>query len=263
MMLRLDWTSYDAAAFACRHWHYSRSVPASRLMVVGVWEDGDFKGVVTFSRGATPRIGTPYGLGPTTICELTRVALRDHATPVSRIVAIGLRLLRKRCPGLRLVISYAASERGHHGGIYQAGGWVYVGTIASHGFILKGDFVHARSVGSKYGTGAARLEWLRANVDPEAEKVTGLVRHKYLMPLDDEMREQIGPQALPYPKRVKQAMAGHPPAQRRGSSDPRAPVSDKTYARAKAEAHPPQAGHRKPRTPTDQRSRARARSNPS
>jgi hypothetical protein len=197
--LRLDWAGHDAAAYACRHWHYSRAVPAGRLIVVGVWEGRAFKGVVIFSRGATPRIGSPYGLTQFEVCELTRIALREHTAPVSRIVAIALRMLRKKCPGLRLVISYAAGERGHHGGVYQAGGWIYEGAKDTYAIEVHGHLRHGRSVGSRYGR--HDIEWLRANVDPDAKTVRGLVRHKYLMPLDEKMRVAVARLATPYPKK--------------------------------------------------------------
>tara|TARA_R110002050_G_scaffold237477_3_gene373386 strand:- start:493 stop:735 length:243 start_codon:yes stop_codon:yes gene_type:complete len=49
-------------------------------------------------------------------------------------------------------------------------------------------------------------------------------KHRYLMPLDKEMAEQIKPLAKPYPKREKQAMASFPEAQRQGSTDLYAPI---------------------------------------
>lgn len=69
-------------------------------------------------------------------------------------MAIALKMLRRRCPGLRLVVSYAAGEQGHHGGIYQAGGWTYAGPMDSHGFKVKGRFVHSKSIHSRYGHGS-------------------------------------------------------------------------------------------------------------
>lgn len=199
-VLRLDWATFEAANYACLHWHYSGTMPAGRTIKFGVWEDTTFKGVVIFSRGATVSIGKPYGLKQTEICELTRVALRAHDAPVSRVVAIALRLLKKNSPGLRLVISYAAGERNHHGGIYQAGGWIYEAANDSYSLRLHGKAMHARSVSSRYGR--ADLDWLRKNVDPKAERITGLVRHKYLMPLDTAMRVQVLQLAKPYPKRA-------------------------------------------------------------
>lgn len=203
MALHLAWATYEAALYACQAWHYSRSVPAGRLVKVGVWEDDSFRGVVIFSRGSTPRIGTPYGLTQTQVCELTRVALREHAAPVSRIIAIALRMLRAHSPGLRLVVSYAAGEQGHYGGIYQAGGWLYEGAVDSHAIRLHGKLMHARTISSRYGR--ADSAWLKANVDPSAETVRGLVRHKYLKALDEDTRRKIAHLAKPYPKKKMHA----------------------------------------------------------
>tara|TARA_Y100000310_G_scaffold30028_1_gene28559 strand:+ start:26 stop:454 length:429 start_codon:yes stop_codon:yes gene_type:complete len=62
----------------------------------------------------------------------------------------------------------------------------------------------------------------KKSVPPGAELVGTPGKHRYLMPLDDEMRHRIEPLRKPYPKREKQAMAG-PPAQRRCSADLPAP----------------------------------------
>jgi hypothetical protein len=128
MNLKIDFCSHDAAKYACLNWHYSRSIPACKLFKLGVWEDEKFIGAVIFSRGASPFLLKKYDLKQTEGCELTRVALKEHQTPVSRIVAIAIKILKKKNPGLRIIISFADPERGHHGGIYQAGGWIYTGT---------------------------------------------------------------------------------------------------------------------------------------
>ncbi|MFE9277177.1 Mom family adenine methylcarbamoylation protein [Paenibacillus glucanolyticus] len=59
--LRVDWATHEAAKFSCENFHYSRSLPAGKSVKVGAWEDGQFIGVVIFSRGATQNIGSPYG----------------------------------------------------------------------------------------------------------------------------------------------------------------------------------------------------------
>lgn len=210
MRARLAWVEWTTIVYACRHWHYAGQVPAGRLMGLGVWEGERFVGVIVFGRGSTPNIGKPYGLEQGAVCELVRVALRDHVTPVSRMLAVGMKLLKRRCPGLRLIISYAAAEEGHYGGIYQAGGWFYEGPMDSHRFEVRGKIVHPRSLGSKYGR--HDIEFLRKMVDPDVRVLRGLVRHKYLMPLDAGMQLVAEGKAKPYPKkselRAKQAMAG-------------------------------------------------------
>src|SRR5687767_9189250 len=94
--LRADWCSHSAALFACRCWHYSRSLPAGKLVKVGYWVCGAFVGAIIFSRGNTPHIGGPFGLTQDQVVELTRVALGAHDTPTSRFVAVALSFLRKQ-----------------------------------------------------------------------------------------------------------------------------------------------------------------------
>lgn len=218
--LRLDWCSHDAAKYACEKWHYSKCMPAGKLVKIGVWENKIFIGTVIFGRGANNNIGGPYGLEQTEICELVRVALRGHQTPVSRIIAISIKLLRKQSPGLRLILSYADPSQGHHGGIYQAGGWLCAGRTPGGTHMLQmpdGTILHKRSVTAKYGHADSKVLGGKY-VYPEK-------KHVYLMPLDDEMRSKISGLAKPYPKRAKQAMAEDPSAQRQSITDPHAPIS--------------------------------------
>lgn len=174
-------------------------MPAGKTVKVGVWEDEQFIGCVIFSIGSNRNIGSPYGLTQQEICELTRVALKKHKTPVSQILAKSIKMLKRQSPGLRLIISFADETQGHLGGIYQATNWIYVGEFAqSAGVRIKGKIVHRRTLNSRYGT--STVEWLRKHVDPRAAAVQGKPKHKYLMPLDRQMRKQVAPLSLPYPK---------------------------------------------------------------
>lgn len=223
--LRLDWCDHAAAKYAVQRWHYSRAMPGGKLSKVGVWEGGEFVGVVIFGRGATPHIGSPYGLPQTQICELVRVALRRHQWPVSRILAIAVRMLKRANPGLRLIVSFADTKQGHHGGIYQAAGWTYAGSSGQRRLRVHGRVVHPRSMGSKYGVGGQSIAWLRANVDAHAEDIRDPDKHRYLMPLDADMRRQIAALAQPYPKRPKHSQddaAATPGRRGHGSSPTRA-----------------------------------------
>lgn len=131
--LKLDWCSYEAARTACLRWHYSRSTPTAKTVKIGVWERGVFKGAIIYGLGSNQHLGTAFGLTMFQACELCRVALDRHDTPVSRIVAISLKMLKKQSPGVRLVVSYADCDQDHHGGIYAAGNWVYVGRVQEEG----------------------------------------------------------------------------------------------------------------------------------
>ena len=218
--LRVDWATHEAAKFAVLNWHYSKSMPVGKIVKVGAWESGKFIGVVLFAYGANNNIGKPFGLPQTSCCELVRVALHKHTTPVSQIVAQALRLLKRANPGIRLVISYADTQQGHHGGIYQAGNWLFTGTSdGATQYVLDGRVVHSMQIQTYIRAGKLKS---RAGL----ETVTAGDKHKYLMPLDDDMRKQIAHLAKPYPKRVKQATTDDQLAGRQGRTDPHAPNTE-------------------------------------
>jgi hypothetical protein len=172
---------------------------------IGAWEDGQFIGVVLFAWGMNRNLGSPYNLEMTQCCELVRVAMTRHKTEVSRVVSIALRFLKKHSSGLRLVVSFADPEAGHHGGIYQAGNWVYTGKTAE-GFEWR---VGERRLNKRAFTG---IQFGKAgsvaDVPSGARKVITQGKHRYLMPLDDAMRLQIEPLRKPYPKRAGSAGSG-------------------------------------------------------
>lgn len=203
MNLRVDWASHEAVKFACLNWHYSKSVPAGKTVKIGSWENGKFVGAIVYSRGATPHIASPFGLTQNDVCELTRVAFGMHRTPISKSLALSIRFLRKHCPGVRLIVSFSDADQNHHGGIYQATNWLYAG-ISNAGqrgaFVVHGKKIHPRSIGAMGGIQS--IEWIRKHMDPNATEFITVGKHKYLFPLDDEIRTMIEPLRKPYPKRA-------------------------------------------------------------
>ena len=201
--LKLDWCSHEAAKYACVHWHYSKSIPAPPYNFVGVWENSKFIGVVIFSRGANNNLAKPYGLKIEEACELTRIALTKHITPVSRIMAIAFKFLKKQSPLLKLCVSYADPNNGHHGGIYQATNWIYTGkTPKDYKYKdKKGRIWHRKQV-SVSGLRKEFGEIRKVAKFSDCERIPLEGKHRYLMPLTEEMREKVLPLAKPYPKRV-------------------------------------------------------------
>ena len=196
--LRIDWCGYEAAKYAVQHWHYSRSLPCSKTARLGVWEDDKFIGTVVFAWGANRHLAGEYKLKMTECAELCRVALDDHATPVSRILSIAVKMLKREMSGIRLIVSYADLNQGHQGKIYQASNWVFVSETGHEaGIMLNGKLTHRRTINSKYGT--STIEWLHEHVDSSARRVEGKPKFKYLLPLDDEMAERIKPLSKSYP----------------------------------------------------------------
>ncbi len=198
MNLHLDWASYTAAKYACENWHYSECMPSGKLVKIGVWEDEKFVGVIIFGLGATPNLCKPYGLNQQQCCELVRIALKKHQSPVSRIMAISIKILKNFCPGLKLIVSFADANRSHHGGIYQAANWIYAGMTNGDIFYKKdGKLHHGRSLVAKYGSRKSEDAIKRG-----FEIVYPLGKHRYLMPLTSEISDRIKKLSKPYPKRV-------------------------------------------------------------
>lgn len=200
--LKIDWATHAAAKHAVESWHYSHCMPAGKLVKVGVWECRKFIGVVIFGRGANNNIGSPYKLSQTEACELVRIALKSHKTTVSRICSLAFKFLRSSNPKLRLIISYADPGQGHHGGVYQAGNWVYCGLSArSLKVWYRGKWSHKKTVDDS-GVDQTNLRKKRAEG-----------KHTYLMPLDKEMRKKILLLAKPYPKRASSETSDTPDLQ--------------------------------------------------
>lgn len=204
--LRVAWTTHQAARFAVEHYHYSAVLPTPPLLPIGAWEDEAFIGAVIYSRGAASNIGKPFGLSQQEVCELTRVALTTHHAPVTQILADSVRLLRASNPGLRLIVSYADPNQGHHGGIYQAANWLYLG----QGKPLKryrskdGRLWHSRMI-SASGWQKVYGEYRPVHRFRDCEAIVEEGKHKYVLPLDRGMRRQILPLAQEYPGRVVSA----------------------------------------------------------
>jgi hypothetical protein len=200
--LKLDWCTHQAAKYACEHWHYSKTMPVHPIVAIGVWEDTKYIGCVLFYRGASSNLLNPYGLKNIEGCELTRVALDKHLCPVSRIVAIAIKMLHKKDKGLRIIVSFADANHGHAGGIYQAGNWIFCGDSSnSKSFIDKaGKRWHTRQV----SVTGHRIQYGKSRPVPKPSDCAVIMeigKHRYLMPLDDAMRKQIEPLRKPYPKK--------------------------------------------------------------
>jgi hypothetical protein len=222
--LRVDWATHAAAKHAVENWHYSKVLPVPPLVKIGAWECGKFVGTVIFSRGANNNLLKPFGLGQTQGCELTRIALTSHTTPVSRIARMAMNFLKAKNDGLRLIVSFADPSEGHHGGVYQAGNWVYTGVQPQTTEFLAPDGKqwHGRMV-SKDGRVKVQGKYQPCWRTDQCTPVVKAGKHRYLMPLDAAMRESIMHLSKPYPKRVKQATTDDQSAGRRGGTDPHAP----------------------------------------
>ena len=201
--LKVDYCSRKAALYAVERWHYSKCLPGCDLVTIGVWENDKFIGAVIYGRGACPHLCEPYNLKPDQVCELTRVALNNHKTEVTKIISLSIKLLKRICPLLKLVISFADMNQDHVGTIYQAGNWIYSGISKSTPlFFYKGRWMHQRQLGSLKGMTSKTFKGRKKKIKDKL---------RYLMPLDKKIRKQVLKLALPYPKKCPSGVTvAHP-----------------------------------------------------
>lgn len=194
--LVLDWATHQSAKYACENWHYSRCIPVNKLLKIGVWEDDMFKGVIIYGLGTSAFSHIQYNLKREEVCELVRIALNSHYYPVSKMIATSFLFLKKKCPNIKLVTSFADPYQGHHGGIYQATNWIYAGNSAKvKEYFFNGRWRHVTDIYKRLSSD--EIKKLEVRDKPP--------KYKYLMPLDKKIRKQILPLSKPYPKRENNA----------------------------------------------------------
>lgn len=179
-----------AARHAVQKWHYSGTLPVGKTIKVGVWEEGRFIGCIIYARGANRNMGARIGLPDQRECvELARVALTDHQAPVSQIIALSFKELRAHNPGIRAVMSYADPQEGHHGGIYQAGGWTYIGPASKVEVpVIDGVKLHKKTAFHRYGTNSIpKLKAMGLNVTTFTEPA----KHTYAIGFDRQIRNRL------------------------------------------------------------------------
>lgn len=190
--LKLDWCNYKLAKYACENWHYSRSIPTPPYNMIGVWENGKYVGCIIFSRGANKDLGKPFGLKQIEVCELSRVALNNHVNTVTKMISIAIKLLLKRSPGIKLIISFADKNQNHEGVIYKAGNWIYLGKTSKSFLYIdeNGKKYHPRQVsptGLKIQYGNIR----KVPTPDSLNRIEQLPKYRFAYPVTKSMRQEL------------------------------------------------------------------------
>tara|TARA_R110001632_G_scaffold122305_1_gene234963 strand:+ start:8242 stop:8895 length:654 start_codon:yes stop_codon:yes gene_type:complete len=214
--LKLAWVDHSSAKKAVFRWHYSRRMPIGKLAKIGVFEDDKYIGCVIYGRGASPKVLQKEAnlKSNAEFVELVRVALDKHDNPVTKILAVSIKLLKKRNPNLKAIVSFADTKQGHLGKIYQAGNWIYtgLGSIGGNSYFVFGKETHQRTMGQIYlpqfqescrqGFEGTFHDWLVEYVDPNIRIIKTSPKFKYIYPLDNETRQVVLNHKKDYPKEI-------------------------------------------------------------
>lgn len=199
--MRLEIASTKAIKYACLNFHYAKAVPNVGLAFAVFNKKNEWCGVICYGVGATNNIASPYNLKQGEVIELLRMALNGKQESTTKAMAISLKLINNYAPNVKLVVSYADSEQGHYGTIYQATNWIYTGYSTDTNLIVNGERKHRRTLGSKFGTcSAEKIRQLGYDVQVYKTKP----KWKYIYPLTKELRKIYQSMGKPYPKKLSE-----------------------------------------------------------
>lgn len=199
MELRL--ATFTAVDYACNEFHYAKRTPLKAIAFNVYNSNKEWCGVIVYGYGANKSIAEIYDKWQGQVLELVRVALNGKQESTSQALGISLRLLKKYCPMVDMVVSYADLDQEHTGIIYQATNWIYTGETTGGqrvGVIVNGKQVHNRSIPSRGWK--SNIDWIRAFVDKDAEVFITKGKHKYLYCFDKKLRKRVLKEQQPYPK---------------------------------------------------------------
>lgn len=211
--MRLEIASTKAVKYACLNFHYAKAVPVNTFGYSVFNDKNEWCGVILYGTGATPNIGSQYNLKQGQVVELVRMALNGKQSSTSKCMAISLKLLNKKIPLCKLVVSYADIDQNHTGIIYQATNWFYVGDCNQNtrtGFIINGKKVHNKSL---HGMGKQQSLKGARSIDQNATEFISKGKRKYIYPLDKSLIPLCKSLSKPYPKHAAIAQGSAPGVQ--------------------------------------------------
>jgi hypothetical protein len=160
----------------CDRWvlakHYSRRAPIY-WAGFGLVIDGNVEGVCVYGQPSPPIQKHAFKDRDFKLLELSRLVVQTtQKNAASFLVGNSLQMLDAPCA----IISYADSEQGHSGIIYQATNWIYTGATKSHdsAYIVDGKRVHPMTLRDRGITDPVR--WAKEN---GIEKVPPMPKHRY------------------------------------------------------------------------------------
>ena len=149
-----------------KKWHYSGSVVQNSVLHFGAFLGSRLHGVLQYGNSIDKRntigfvdTGLSVNEGWNSFLELNRMAFDDHLpkNSESRCISISIKLLKKKAPQIKWILSYADGTQCGDGAIYRASGFKLTGinknstiykmpngsTVAKHGTSKK-DFSNAK-----------------------------------------------------------------------------------------------------------------------
>ena len=214
--MRLEIASTKAIKYALMNFHYAKTIPTIQSSFSVFNNKKEWCGVICYSIGANKSIGTFANLNQGQVCELVRVALNGKQESTSKALSLSIKLMAKRNPLIKMIVSYADSEQGHIGTIYKATNWYFIDVSRYAHYVHKvtGKRMHNRSYSE-----------LPKSKQIEYKKTIPFDKYKYIYPLDKSLIPLCKSLAKPYPKQAREVNED-----KRGASSTEIGGSNPTHA---------------------------------
>jgi hypothetical protein len=187
--------------------HYARRLP-SISYAFGLFIDGVLQGVVTYGTpsSAPLRSGIAGQDWADKVLELNRLCLHENRhNQASRLVAASLKML----PRPSLVVSFADTEQGHIGTVYQACNFTYCGLSEKRtDWKVAGmEHLHGQTIADKFRGADSRAQAMRNHFGNAFYLKQRSRKHRYVAFIGShkekrQMRNALRYSVQPYPKAV-------------------------------------------------------------
>ncbi len=178
--------------------HYAhRLCPIS--FAFGAYRGAELIGVVTYGTPASAPLRSGI-CGPEwadKVLELNRLCCENSKNVASTLVGRSLRLL----PKPSVIVSYADTEQGHVGYIYQATNFIYTGLSAKRtDWKIKGrEHLHGATIADESRGHENRAEWMRAKYGEDFYLKDRPRKHRYVFACGSRKQRTAIVAALRYP----------------------------------------------------------------
>jgi hypothetical protein len=178
--------------------HYAkRMCPISYAF--GAYRDNELIGVVTYGTPASSslRSGVCGKEWMNNVIELNRLCCDNEKNIASMLVGRSLQMLPKPC----IVVSYADTEQGHVGYVYQATNFIYTGLSAKRtDWKIKGlEHLHGATIADMSRGQENRADWMRNKFGDDFYLQDRARKHRYIYFCGNKAQKKSMLSALMYP----------------------------------------------------------------
>ena len=180
--------------------HYAKRYP-SVSYAYGLKLDGELVGVITYGTppSATLRRGIAGDSNIKSVLELNRLCLLNNLkNEASYLVSKSLKML----PTNKIIISFADTEQGHKGTVYQAANFTYHGLSAKRtNWMVKGmEHKHGQTIADEFRGVKNRAEAMRNKYGDDFYLKPRPRKHRYIYVVGDKKFKRKVRAEIKYPE---------------------------------------------------------------